>query len=61
VKGVLGVVGKPLSESDLIECIYFTMLRAKGVEDIEFRVDFAAGNSNEKFTKTGVWKEKSVV
>jgi hypothetical protein len=33
--------------------VYFTILRAKGVEDIDFGVDFNAGNS-KKLQKLGL-------
>ncbi len=38
--------------------VYFTIFRAKDVKDINFLVDFVAGNSN-KFTKIGLEGKKN--
>jgi hypothetical protein len=40
--GILDVVEKPLASQ-----IYFTIFRAKVVKDINFQVDFVAGNSKK--------------
>jgi hypothetical protein len=60
VKGVLGVVEKPLSESDLIEFIYFTMFRAKAWKLLNFEWILLLENSNQNLQKLGFGRKNQL-